>query len=86
MKIEHCRVATQVGTIGAQEVGEEVQSQQLLETRWRQVKMKRAQSLAGHPPRILKLRRLVNDEVERRAGSLGVLWGMRSKESSLWYP
>lgn len=53
----------------------EVQSQQLLGARRRPVKEMKwgvvVQSLVGHPLRTLKLRRLVNDEVEKRRNHLG---------------
>lgn len=44
-----------------------------------------SQNLVGYPLRILKLRRLVIDEVERRAGSFVILGGMEFKERSLWF-
>lgn len=43
------------------------------------------QNLVGYPLRILKLRRLVIDEVERRGGSFVILGGMEFKERSLWF-
>lgn len=73
------------------ELREEVQSQQLLRASWTQVKDMKlvggggSQNLVGYPLRILKLRRLVIDEVERRAGSFVILGGMEFKECSLWF-
>ena len=62
----------QVGTVGRSRGGAQPAAvrddiEKVKEMRWG------SQNLVAHPPRVLKLRRLVNDEGERRAGSSGDL-------------